>query len=136
MTREFGLLRRALDHLLADPLFKPREAEEGLLDVDVVEREGKIEVVASLPGFTKDEIDVQIHEGMLTIKGEHREEKETRDGRYIRRERRYGSIARSVSVPGVRGDVPVDAELKDGVLTVKIDAPALPPSKRIEVRSV
>lgn len=135
MTREFGSLRRALDRLMADPLFQGREAEDGLLDVDVVERDGKVEVVASLPGFTKEEVDVQLHEGMLTIKGEHHEEKETTEGRYIRRERRYGSIARSVSVPGVRGDVPVDAELKNGVLTVKIDAPAQPQPKRVEIRS-
>lgn len=100
LTREFGSLRRALGRLFADPLLVSRE--DGLLDVDVVERDGKVEVVASLPGFTKDEIDVQLHEGMLTIKGEHREEKETTEGRYIRRERRYGAISRSVSIR-VRG---------------------------------
>ena len=92
-------------------------------------------MVASLPGFTKDEIDVQLREGMLTVKGEHREEKETMEGRYIRRERRYGSISRSVSVPGVAGDAPVDAELKDGILTVKIDTPARPQPQHIEIRS-
>lgn len=133
MTREFGSLRRALDRLFADPLFVSRE--DGLLDVDVVEHDGKVEVVASLPGFTKDEIDVQLHEGMLTIKGEHREEKETTEGRYIRRERRYGAISRSVSIPGARGDVPVDAELKNGVLTVTIDVLPQPQPKRVEIRS-
>lgn len=135
MSREFGSLRHVLDRLLADPLFQSREADAALLDVDVIERDGKIEVVASLPGFAKDEIDVQLREGMLTVKGEHREEKETTEGRYIRRERRYGSISRSVSVPGVAGDAPVDAELKDGILTVKIDTPARPQPKHIEIRS-
>lgn len=135
MTREFGSLRRALDRLMGEPLFPGRDLSDGLVDVDVIERDGKVVVVASLPGFVKEEIDVQLHDGVLTIKGEHREEKETAEGKYLRRERRYGSTSRRIAIPGVRGDVPVDAALKDGVLTVTVDAPPRPEPKRVEVRA-
>ena len=65
-------------------------------------------------------IDVTVSDGMLTITGEKKEEKEEEEKGYHRSERRYGSFRRSFQVPeGVDADK-IEASFKDGVLTVKL----------------
>ena len=88
--------------------------------IDIVEKDKAFEVTAELPGLDAKNIDLQLANGVLTIKGEKQEEKEekTKD-RYVS-ERRYGSFRRSLQVPGS-----VDAEqdrsnYKSGVLTVTL----------------
>ena len=108
--------------------------EEGTLPVDISEVDGKLGVRASLPGFNKEDIDVQVHEGILSIKAEHSEETETGDERFYRRERRFGSLSRRIALPGVVHDSKVDAELKDGVLTLTLALPEKPKPKQIEIR--
>jgi HSP20 family protein len=86
--------------------------------VDIVEKEKAFEVTAELPGLDVKNIDLQLSDNVLTIKGEKQEEKEekTKD-RYVS-ERRYGSFRRSLQVPsGVDADK-IEASFKGGVLTV------------------
>ncbi len=126
----FDIIRRgSLDRPMRDlmtlfgqePLFATWEdATDGNLAVDVAEGDGEIIVKASLPGFQKDDIEVQIHNGVLTIKAQHSEEKETKDERYYRRERRMGSVARRLALPGLISNTGATADLKDGVLTLRI----------------
>ena len=78
--------------------------------------------------------DVEWHEGILSIKAEHSEETETGDERFYRRERRFGSLSRRIALPGVVHDSKVDAELKDGVLTLTLVLPEKPKPKQIEIR--
>ncbi len=126
-------LRSLMSVIANDPFFtgaSPRFAAEGNLPLDISERDGDIVVRASLPGFDKSDIDVQLHNGVLTIKAEHTEENETRDEKYYCRERRYGAVSRRVALPGMTGDASVQAELKDGVLTLMIpQAEAVKPKK-------
>jgi HSP20 family protein len=77
-------------------------------------------VTAELPGLDAKDIDVQIANGMLTIKGEKHEEKEEKTkGRYVS-ERRYGSFRRTLEVPaGVNTDK-IEASYRSGVLTVTL----------------
>ena len=86
--------------------------------------------------FKKEDVKVEVDNGMLTISGERSEEHdETRDDFY-RTERRYGRFHRSVSLPeGITSDR-VEASFKDGVLEVTIPAPkpAERKAKRVEVR--
>ena len=138
INREFGDLRYAMDRLFDDPFFRrpstarPRVAA---LPVDVLEQDGKLVVKASLPGFDKGDIDVRLDEGVLSIKAEHSEEREQSDERVYRRERRYGAVARRLALPGVADGADVEAELKDGVLTLAIPVPEVDAPKAIEIKT-
>jgi HSP20 family protein len=113
------LLSFAVDEsLLGTPVFDADAA--GTLALDIAESEGELIVRASVPGFAREDIDVQIHEGVLSIKAEHTEDAETTDERFYRRERRVGSVSRTVALPGDLTVVESRAELADGVLTLRI----------------
>lgn len=107
---------------------------DGALAVDVVESDGKYVVKASLPGFKREEISVEVANGALVISAEHEQEKEERDEHYVRRERYSGSAMRRVSLAGVTADSEVNATLKNGVLEVSVAAPSVKAAKKIEVR--
>ena len=107
-------------------------------DVDIVEKDDTFEVRAELPGMDEEDIDVQLSDTMLTIKGEKKEEREEgeKDSRYYLSERRYGSFERSFRLPeGVDTDK-VKASFKNGVLVVNIaKSPELQEkTKKIEVK--
>jgi HSP20 family protein len=88
--------------------------------VDVVEKEKAYEITAELPGMDESNIDVKFSDGTLTIKGEKRDEKEEKKKDYYLSERRYGSFQRSFGVPdGVDADK-IEANFKNGVLTVTL----------------
>lgn len=107
--------------------------EEGFLPLDVSETDSHVIVRACVPGFSKDDIDAEIHDNVLTIKAEHREEQEQRNERYFRKELRFGSMSRRVALPSkVNGDN-VKAELKDGVLTLQIPKAAEATPRRIKI---
>ena len=136
---DMGGIRQMMERMFDEPLFRlPTLAngwDEGTLPVDIAETDGKLLVRASLPGFKKDDIDVQVNDGVLSIKAEHSEHTETTNERYYRRERRYGSVSRRIALPGIVHDAPVDAQLKDGVLTLSIEVPEQARPKQIEIKT-
>ena len=129
---------RDLMGTLTSDLFFTRMAacpvrEDGTLAVDVVEGEGEVIVRASLPGFKKEDIDIQIHNGVLFIKAEWSEEKETEAERFYRRERWVGSLSRRIALPDVVSGADAHAEVRDGVLTVRIPQAEAARSRQIHV---
>lgn len=141
----FGLsptLRHAMERFFDEPFFRHPMGflnEEGTLALDIAEAKdgAKKEIVvrADLPGFTKDEVDVQVHEGVLTIQAAHANEHEEQGDRWYRRERSWGTLSRRVALPGVVKDAAVEATLKDGVLTLRIPLPKESAPKQIEIKS-
>lgn len=116
--------------------FGPAEAsgyDEGALGVDISETDSELIVRASLPGFAEDEIDVQLHQGVLAIKAEHTASEAHEDERYHRRERRWATLSRRLALPGVLHDADVNAELRNGVLTLRIPVPAAAKPKQIKI---
>lgn len=117
-------LASVFENFFNDPFFaESRPATvpaAGALPVDVSEDETSLIVRASLPGFSKEQVDVQVHDGVLTIRGERSEEKTEQTERYHRRERRTGSVSRMISLPDTVSAESVKGELKDGVLTVRL----------------
>jgi HSP20 family protein len=107
--------------------------KEGALALDIEERDGAYTVTASVPGFTRDELKVQVNDGVLTISAQRSEEREEKERHYYRRERYAGSLIRRATIPGIGAQSEVDARLKDGVLTVEITVPKAPQAKQIEV---
>jgi HSP20 family protein len=129
--------RSLLSWINSDPFFSgfPTQwDEEGTLPLDISEKDGQVFVRASLPGFKKEEIDVQVHQGVLTIKAEHTEETETRDEKFYRKERRFGAVSRRVALPGVIDSGKANAELKDGVLTISIPQSEAARPKQISIK--
>ncbi len=95
---------------------------------DIRENENEYILEADIPGFKKEDIHAEIKDDCLTIRAEHNEEKEDKDEKtkYIRRERSYGSYARSFDISGVEADK-ISATFTDGVLTLIL------PKKKEEV---
>ena len=90
-------------------------------------------VRVSLPGFTWDEVDFRLEDGVLSMKATHAAEHEDATERYYRRERTRESLSRRLALPGVAGDATVDATLQDGVLTLRLPLPPAAQPKRIAV---
>ena len=93
--------------------------------IDVAEYDDEFVVMADLPGYDREDIDVRATEGRLTITAERDEEREAAEGvdadrRYLRRERRHESISRSVDLPGPVVDEDASATYRHGVLTVTL----------------
>lgn len=98
-------------------MFRPMSCK-----VDVIEEKDKYIVNAELPGLNKKEIDIQVHDGVLTLRGEHKTERkeENKDKNYIRMERSYGSFQRSLQLPQDSDVSKISANYVDGILKVNI----------------
>ena len=107
----------------------------GGFETDIQDKGDRYVMEAELPGFEKEDIRLSVENGYLTISAEHREEASDDKKQYIRRERKYGSFARSFSIEGVDTEK-ISAEYKNGVLVIDLPkrTPAVPPSQRIEIR--
>jgi HSP20 family protein len=105
--------------------------------VDVSETDDAYEVVAELPGLEEKDVDVLLDRNMLTLKGEKRAEREQRDKNYYLAERSFGSFRRSIPLPVEIDQDKVEANFKNGVLTVRLPKAeqARSQAKRIEVKS-
>ena len=102
---------------------------------DVSETENEIVVKAELPGMDVKDIDIALTDGLLTIKGERKMEKEDKEENYHRIERQFGSFSRSLYLgTKVRTDG-IEASYKDGILTVTLPKVEESKPKKIEVKS-
>jgi HSP20 family protein len=100
-------------------LFEPRPAVFAPA-MDVHEADNEYVVTAEVPGVAKNEITVEVEEGMLTVRGEKRSEREEKKERRRWVERSYGAFSRSFRLPADAQADKIDASFKDGVLTIKI----------------
>lgn len=127
------LFQSDLDSDFFDRFFK----ESNYPQVDVKEANGQYEVVVDVPGFSKDDIQVDFKDGYLSISGKKEESSETSEdeGHYIRKERSFGSFKRSFYVGDV-DDKAIKGNFKDGVLQLTVPKPEEKESgngKRIEI---
>lgn len=102
---------------------------------DIRDLGDKFVLEAELPGFNKEDISLDLKEGILTVKAEHKEEQEQqKQGEYIRRERRSGSFARSFDVSGIN-ESGITAAYNNGILEVTLpkQAPVVPESRQIAI---
>lgn len=104
--------------------------------VNVAETEKEFEITAELPGISDKDVDVTLADGVLTVKGEKREEKEDKNKNYYLAERAYGSFQRSFRLPDNADQDKIAAEVAKGVLTVKIakKAPSKPVQKEKKIK--
>jgi HSP20 family protein len=103
--------------------------------VDVLRKGGNVILRADLPGIKPEEVKVTVDDDVLTVSGEHTEESEKEEGDYMRRERRFGSFSRSMSLPpGVKAE-DIESTTKDGVLEVTIPLPDSESKKPVEIET-
>jgi HSP20 family protein len=88
--------------------------------VDIAEEKDRILITAELPGFKEDEIEIQAENGMLTLRGERKFEKETDSRSYHRVERSYGQFVRSFSLPNNVDRERIRADFSNGLLKVEL----------------
>jgi HSP20 family protein len=101
--------------------------------LDLYEDKNNLVVTAELPGMKKEEIDISLHEGNLTISGERKVEKEYGEKETQRSERFFGRFQRTVSLPKAVDTKGVKAAYKDGILTVTLPKSPEAKPKQIEV---
>ena len=102
--------------------------------VDITEDDKEYVIKAEIPEVNKKDVRVTVQEGVLTIQGERKIEKEEKDIRFHRVERAYGSFVRSFTLPeDVDGDT-VKAEFKDGLLLIHLAKSEKPKPKAVEVK--
>ncbi len=151
--RPFDTLRREVDRLFDDftlnpfrlPLRRPAfdlesfwSADSWLAQpaIDLVERDNAFELTAEMPGLEEKNIEVDVANGVLTVKAHKEEDKAEKKEDFHLRERRFGSFVRSVRLPETVDSDKIEASFKNGVL--KVTLPKKPgaqkPTKKIEVR--
>lgn len=102
--------------------------------VDITEDDKEYLIKADLPEMKKDEIKVNVAEGVLTVSGERKTEKEEKNKKFHRIERSYGTFERSFTLPDDANGAKVSAEFKDGVLRVHLPKTPVAKPKAIEVK--
>ena len=128
------LARSAFD---VEPFWRGFAGVGAVPAVDIAEKDKEYEITAELPGMDESNIDVKFADGLLTIKGEKKEEKEEKKKDYYLSERRYGSFERRFQIPeGVDSDK-IEATFKKGLLTVMLPktAAAQTAEKKIAIKA-
>ncbi len=138
----FMSLQREIDRLFDDftrgfpsfPTFGNGKSEL-MPSMDVTETDKAIEITAELPGLEEKDVQVNVADNLLTIRGEKKAEKEEKDKNYRLVERSYGSFERTFELPdGVNVDA-IQAGIAKGVLKVTVPKPAPAQSKKIDVKA-
>lgn len=99
--------------------------------VDISEDDEAYLIRAELPGVNRDDVKVQVNDGVLTLQGERKSEKEEKGKKVHRVERFYGNFMRSFTLPDNVDEENINADYKDGILTLK-----LPKSEKAKPRSI
>lgn len=131
-------LRDEMDRLFDDFFgMTPARAERGAIwspAVNVREDENNFYIEAELPGMTKEDIDLEIEQNSLCIKGDRKFEKKEEGENYHFVERSYGSFYRSFSLPGNVDPEGISAEYKDGLLQVTVPKKEEVKPKKVEIK--
>lgn len=115
---EFRRMQERLNRLLEE--FTGLEREYIGMPVDVIDEGDQIRIIADVPGFNKEDIEIYFENGDLVIRGERKEEMEERKRDYMRKERRMGKFYRRISLPADINKDDVRARYSNGVLEITI----------------
>jgi HSP20 family protein len=102
--------------------------------VDIAETDGEFIIKAEIPEVKKEDVHVSVSNGVMTLKGERKQEKEEKGKKFHRIERHYGSFCRSFTLPDDVDASKVSASFKDGMLTITLPKAAESKPKAIEIK--
>lgn len=133
----FTALRDEFNRLFAAPLFEPSlDAFHGWSPaVDIHEDKDSFIVQSELPGLKKEQIDISLHENVLTISGERKTESNQESANVSRSERYFGKFQRSVTLPKAVDPSKVKASYQDGLLTVTLSKAEGAKPRQIEIHA-
>ncbi|MGD6933811.1 MAG: Hsp20/alpha crystallin family protein [Candidatus Bathyarchaeia archaeon] len=132
----FSDFRRSFDELMR-PFFPISEIEQDFrlptryAQVDLIDNGDSFLVNVELPGFTKDQVDVQINKDGVAIRAECKEEKEAKRKNYLHRERAYSSLQRYVAFPEEIDPAKVEGSMKEGVLELIVPKKEPKPEEKL-----
>jgi HSP20 family protein len=134
--RELEDMSERLNRVFARPALRNSGKEnmtvaDWMPTVDISETDGEYLIKAELPEVRKEDVKVTVENGVLTLQGERRQEKEEKSKRFHRVERSYGSFVRSFTLPESIDESGVRAEYKDGVLNLH-----LPKSEKVKPKAI
>lgn len=140
-----GLLGRWTE---MEPLSSLREEMDSLLNrfagtpagtispaLDLTEADGGYQIRMDVPGMKAEDINIDVHGEVVTVTGERKEEKEEKGEKFHRIERAFGSFSRTVRLPFPVKEEKVEAQLKDGVLTLKLPKTDEAKAHRVKVKA-
>ena len=128
-------LDEIFDELMEAPFVARPLWSTGFPAIDVAETENEIVVKAEIPGVDPKNVEVNVTEDAVEIKGEIKDEWEEKDVGYCRRERYCGTFERSIALPAEVKQDEVKANYKDGILTISLPKvePSKPKAKKVEI---
>ncbi|OGN72170.1 MAG: heat-shock protein Hsp20 [Chloroflexi bacterium GWB2_49_20] len=131
--REMMTLREAMDRLFDDAFTRPISMSgfSGTPAIDLYQNDDEVVVKASLPGLKAEDVQITITNGVLSLRGEFKQDDEKKEKTFHIREHRYGSFERSITLPA---DVQTDkskADFENGILTI-----TLPKAEAIKPRTI
>ena len=102
--------------------------------MDVQETDAEYLIKADLPAVKREDVKVSVEDGVLTVEGEKKLEKEEKNKKFHRIERSYGKFVRRMAVPGDVDQLKVEADFKDGVLNVHMPKSPTAKPRSVDVR--
>ena len=138
--RDLNLLQDRMNRLFDDAgrtwrTDEPAATTTWSPSVDIFETEGEIVVKAELPGMDRKDIQLNLENNVLSLRGERKFTKETKDENYHRIERSYGVFSRSFSIPATVDEEKIRADYKDGVLKIMLPKKEQAKPKQIKIAS-
>ncbi|MFN7290457.1 MAG: Hsp20/alpha crystallin family protein [Pirellula sp.] len=133
----FSMLRKEIDDLFSNFWGASNgltKIESSSLAIDVIDNDKSLVVKLDAPGMKPDDFHIQVHGNVLSVTGERKEEKESKEKTYYKMERRYGSFARTVTLPCEVNDSEAAAEYSHGVLTLTLPKCEAAKPKKIPVK--
>ena len=122
--RGLNTLQEQVNRLFEDSFARTRSGQAELASwapaVDIFETENELVVKADLPDVLEKDIDVRVENHTLTIRGERKFNNEVHEDNYLRVERAYGTFTRSFSLPNTVNTEGINAEYRNGVLSVRL----------------
>jgi len=137
--RDLNMLQERMNRLFDDTGRGIRRNEEPASTtiwspaVDIYETDGEIVVQAELPGMDRKDIQLNLENNVLTIRGDRQFKKETKEDNYHRIERSYGGFSRSFSIPTTVDEEKIRADYTDGVLKVALPKKEQAKPKQIQI---
>jgi HSP20 family protein len=137
-NREVDSLQSEVNRLF-DTFFGGRPANGGMRrwvpPMDLVETEDHLVLKADLPGLERDDVNLEVKDGVLTVSGERKAEQEERTDGFYRVERAFGGFSRSMSLPENVDAERISASFDKGVLEVRIPKPEERKPHRVEINA-
>jgi len=137
--RDIMVLRDRMNRLFEDLVSSPKFEESDIMQstwspaVDIYETDKELVLTLSLPGVDEKDVEIKVEDNSLSLRGERKFEKETKEENYHRIERAYGSFYRSFSLPNYIDQEKISAEYENGLLKVHMPKKAEVAPRKVKI---